>query len=82
MPERRAIGLWRLALPVLRITIAPVASALLRTESADFYRQLALTLRTGEEIPLEDLIAHLESIGYENVTRSRWSASIRSAAAF
>ena len=31
----------------------------------DFYRQLALTLRVGEEIPLEDLIAHLESIGYE-----------------
>ena len=43
----------------------PAASALLRTESADFYRQLAVTLRVGEEIPLEDLVAHLESIGYE-----------------
>ena len=32
---------------------------------AEFYRQLALTLRVGEEIPLEDLLAHLESIGYE-----------------
>ncbi len=47
------------------ITITPVASALLRTEAAEFYRQLALTLRVGEEIPLEDLLAHLESIGYE-----------------
>jgi transcription-repair coupling factor (superfamily II helicase) len=37
----------------------------LRTESAEFYRQLALTLRTGEELPLEDLVQHLESIGYE-----------------
>ena len=63
--EQRAIGLWRLAGGRVPITITPVASALLRTERADFYRQLALTLRVGEEIPLEDLIAHLESIGYE-----------------
>ena len=43
----------------------PVQSALLRTESRDFYRQLALTLRVDEELPLEDVIAHLRSIGYE-----------------
>jgi transcription-repair coupling factor (superfamily II helicase) len=63
--EQRAIGLWRLASRKTSITITPVASALLRTESAEFYRQLALTLRVGEEIPLEDLLSHLESIGYE-----------------
>ena len=63
--EQRAIGLWRLASRKTSITITPVASALLRTEAAEFYRQLALTLRVGEEIPLQDLLAHLESIGYE-----------------
>jgi transcription-repair coupling factor (superfamily II helicase) len=63
--EQRAVGLWRLASRKTTITVAPVASALFRTESAEFYRQLALTLRTGEEIPLEELLAHLESIGYE-----------------
>jgi transcription-repair coupling factor (superfamily II helicase) len=63
--EKRAVGLWRLAAQKIPITIAPVASALLRTESADFYRQLALVLRTGEELSLEDLVQHLESIGYE-----------------
>ncbi|HEY6987232.1 MAG TPA: transcription-repair coupling factor, partial [Bryobacteraceae bacterium] len=63
--EKRAIALWRLSTQKVPITIAPVASALLRTESAEFYRQLALTLRTGEELPLEDLVQHLESIGYE-----------------
>ncbi|MBV9770091.1 MAG: transcription-repair coupling factor, partial [Bryobacterales bacterium] len=63
--EQRAIGLWRLASHKTNITITPVASALLRTEAAEFYRQLALSLRVGEEIPLEDLLAHLESIGYE-----------------
>ncbi len=63
--EQRAIGLWRMASRKTSITITPVASALLRTEAAEFYRQLALTLRVGEEIPLELLLAHLESIGYE-----------------
>ena len=63
--EQRAIGLWRLANRRVPITVTPIASALLRTESPGFYRQLALTLRVNDEIPLEDLIAHLESIGYE-----------------
>ena len=61
----RAIGLWRLTSGKTSITVTPVASALLRTEAPEFYRQLALTLRVGEEIPLEELLAHLESIGYE-----------------
>jgi len=63
--EKRAVGLWRLSAQKIPITIAPVASALLRTESAEFYSQLALILRTGEELSLEDLVQHLESIGYE-----------------
>ncbi len=63
--EKRAVGLWRLSARRMPITIVPVASALLRTESAEFYRQLSLTLRMGEELPLEDLVQHLESIGYE-----------------
>jgi transcription-repair coupling factor (superfamily II helicase) len=63
--EERAIGLWRLATQKVPITILPVASALLRIEPASFYRQLALRLRVGDELPLEELVAHLESIGYE-----------------
>jgi transcription-repair coupling factor (superfamily II helicase) len=63
--EKRAVALWRLSAHKIPITIAPVASALLRTESAEFYKQLALVLRTGEELSLEDLVQHLESIGYE-----------------
>ena len=63
--EQRGIGLWRLAVQKAPMTIAPVASALLRTEAPEFYRQLALTLRTGEEIPMDMLTSHLESIGYE-----------------
>ena len=63
--EQRAVGLWRLATGRVPITILPVAAALLRIEPAEFYRQLALKLRVGDELPLEEVIAHLESIGYE-----------------
>ncbi|MGC2661609.1 MAG: transcription-repair coupling factor, partial [Bryobacteraceae bacterium] len=63
--ERRAVGLCRLSGQKIPITIAPIASALLKTESAAFYRQLAVTLRIGEEVPLEELVQHLDSIGYQ-----------------
>jgi transcription-repair coupling factor (superfamily II helicase) len=63
--EQRAIGLWRLATGRAPMTIAPLGSALLRTHSASYYTRLALELRTGEEMPLEMLEAHLKSIGYE-----------------
>jgi transcription-repair coupling factor (superfamily II helicase) len=63
--EQRAIGLWSLATERVPITVLPVASALLRIEPGDFYRQLALKLRVGDELPLEEVVAHLESIGYQ-----------------
>ncbi len=63
--EQRAIGLWRLATQRVPITIMPVASALLRIAPGEYYRQLALKLRIGDELPLDDVVAHLESIGYE-----------------
>src|SRR5262249_12155561 len=63
--EQRAIGLWRLATQRVPITVLPAASAMLRIEPGSFYRQLALQLRVGEELPLEEVIAHLASVGYE-----------------
>jgi len=63
--EQRAIGLWRLAGQRVPITIMPVTAALLRVAAGEHYRQLALKLRVGDELPLDDLLAHLESIGYE-----------------
>jgi transcription-repair coupling factor (superfamily II helicase) len=61
----RALGLLRMASGRAPITVTPIGSALLRVDSRQFYQQLALTLRTREEIPIEDLTAHLDSIGYE-----------------
>ena len=63
--EERAIGLWRLATQKVPITILPIGSALLRVEPASYYRQLALKLKVGDELPLDEVILHLESVGYE-----------------
>ncbi len=63
--EQRAVGMWRLATRSMPITIVPVAGALLKIETREFYRQLALTLRLGEELALDDVAMHLDSIGYE-----------------
>jgi transcription-repair coupling factor (superfamily II helicase) len=62
---QRAIALWSLANGKPPITVAPVGSALLRTYAAEDYRRLAVELHTGEELPLDTIEAHLNSIGYE-----------------
>ncbi len=63
--EQRVLAILRLAAGSAPVTVIPVGAALLKTERPEFYRQLALHLRAGEEMPLEAIIAHLESIGYE-----------------
>jgi transcription-repair coupling factor (superfamily II helicase) len=61
----RATALARLADGPSGITLAPVAAALSRIEAPHYYRQLTQTLRVHDEVPLDDLAAHLESVGYE-----------------
>ncbi|MEN6533949.1 MAG: transcription-repair coupling factor, partial [Bryobacteraceae bacterium] len=63
--EERAVGLWRLASGRAPITVTPLGSALLKIEAGEFYRQLALTLRVGDEVPFDMVIEHLRSVGYE-----------------
>ncbi len=63
--EQRVIGLWRLAGGKTPITVTPATSALLKTESPEFYRGLALSLEINDDLPLELLVDHLESVGYE-----------------
>jgi transcription-repair coupling factor (superfamily II helicase) len=63
--EQRAVGLWRLAGQRVPIAVMPVGAALQRIHPGNFYRQLALGLRLNDEAPLEDVVAHLESVGYQ-----------------
>ncbi|MEO5953018.1 MAG: CarD family transcriptional regulator, partial [Chloroflexia bacterium] len=63
--EQRAIGLWKLSTERAPVTIAPVASAMLRVAAPSFYRQLVLVLKENEEVGIDDLTLHLKRIGYE-----------------
>jgi transcription-repair coupling factor (superfamily II helicase) len=63
--EQRAIGLWKLSTGRAAVTLAPVASAMLRVAPASYYRQLVLAIKENEEVPIDELTAHLKRIGYE-----------------
>ncbi|MBK9171313.1 MAG: transcription-repair coupling factor [Bryobacterales bacterium] len=62
--EQRAVGLYRLAAGQSSVTIVPLGAASFRVSPPAFYEQLAVSLEAGEEIPLDDLTAHLTSVGY------------------
>jgi len=63
--EQRAVALWNLARGGVRVVFAPVATALGRFREGAYYASLALDLKVGDELNLEDLIEHLRSVGYE-----------------
>ncbi len=62
--ERRALALWKLAQGHGRIVLMTAGSLLPRVVGSSLIRQSGVTLRTGEEIPLDYLIDHLSSVGY------------------
>ena len=61
----RATALWRLTSGEADVVIAPVNAAVLRLRGPEFYRSLALTLVRDEDVPREEFLAHLASVGYE-----------------
>ncbi len=63
--ERRAVALWRIARGRTRILFVPVPAALGRFRASSFYGSLALELKVGDELNLDDLIEHLKGVGYE-----------------
>jgi transcription-repair coupling factor (superfamily II helicase) len=62
--ERRAATLFRLADGQVSLIIAPVTAALWRYNDPYLYLSLARTLAKDAEIPHEELIGHLASVGY------------------
>ena len=62
---RRAVALHRLATGSGPITVTPVGAALLRTETPEFHRRLAIRLAVNDEMAMPDIAQHLTSIGYQ-----------------
>jgi len=62
--ERRAATLFRITDGQISLLVAPVSAALWRYQDPYVYLSLARTLATDAEIPLEELITHVGSVGY------------------
>jgi transcription-repair coupling factor (superfamily II helicase) len=64
LQEERAATLWKIVSGDARIVIAPLESAAMRLQEGDFYAQLIRVVRKGETLDTEELIRHLNSVGY------------------
>src|SRR6266699_6832337 len=64
--EQRAIALWKIATAEASIVVVPAAASALRLKSADYYSNLARTLRRGESFETDGLLEHLNSVGYNS----------------
>ncbi|MBI2818859.1 MAG: transcription-repair coupling factor, partial [Acidobacteria bacterium] len=62
--EKRALGLAKLASGQASLAVLPVEAAASRTEPPNFYRGLVRNLRRHDEVELEELLEHLEAVGY------------------
>jgi transcription-repair coupling factor (superfamily II helicase) len=64
LQEERATALWKISTGAASIVVSPVAATAIRLRSADYYTDLARTIRRGESFDLESLLAHLNTVGY------------------
>jgi len=64
LQEQRATALWKIATGRASIVVTPVAATAIRLRSADYYSDLARTLRRGESFDVDALLAHLNTVGY------------------
>ena len=63
--EARAVALARLAAGQLALVVTPVVAARLRLREPEFYSALSLPIEKDQELPLENLVKHLNRVGYE-----------------
>src|SRR5262249_9607019 len=64
--EERAFALWKIASGTASIVISPVAATALRLRTAEFYAGLARSVRRGESFDPEQLVQHLNTVGYSS----------------
>jgi len=64
LQEERATALWKIASGKAAIVVSAVAATAIRLQAADYYSGLARTLRRGESFDLDNLLGHLNTVGY------------------
>src|ERR1700741_3928304 len=66
LQEERATALWKIATGKASIVVTPIAATAILQRSAEYYTDLARTLRPGESFDIDNLLAHLNTVGYES----------------
>ena len=64
--EERATALWKIATGKASIVVAPIAATAILQRSGEYYNDLARTLRRGESFDVDNLLGHLNTVGYES----------------
>src|ERR1700688_712926 len=64
--EERAVALWKIATGAASFVVSPVAATALRLRSAEYYDDLARTVRRGEMLDVDSLLPHLITVGYHS----------------
>src|SRR5579872_1489498 len=64
LQEERATALWKIATGKASIVVSPIAATAILQRSPEYYTGLARTLRRGESFDVENLLAHLNTVGY------------------
>ncbi|MBZ5563726.1 MAG: transcription-repair coupling factor [Acidobacteriia bacterium] len=64
--EQRAVALWSVGCARTRALYVPLPAAMGRFRAREYYGSLALELRVGDELNLDDLLEHLRTVGYES----------------
>jgi transcription-repair coupling factor (superfamily II helicase) len=62
--EMRARALWRIASGTASLVVAPFAATAICLRDAAYYRNLARVIRKGDSLDLEQLVQHLNVVGY------------------
>src|ERR1051325_703487 len=66
LQEERATALWKIASGKAAIVVSPIAATAILQRSAEYYTDLARTLRRGEAFDLDNLLGHLNTVGYSS----------------
>ncbi len=65
--EERATALWKIVTGAASIVIAPLEAATMRLRAAEHYMGLARVIRRGDLLDVEELVQHLNTVGYTAV---------------
>src|SRR5271169_1241195 len=64
LQEERATALWKISTGKASIVVSPVAATAIRLRSAEYYADLARTVRRGESLDVDSMLSHLNTVGY------------------